>query len=81
MVMTYVPGNMEHPGPELSVTTEQSSVFQNSHEHVLDEVFAQIPVLVHAEEKTEQWPFIPLKKQPKPVEVAILHPGHQGIVG
>jgi hypothetical protein len=72
---------VKHPGPEVAVAAKEVAVFQDAEERVLNQVLAKFLVPVHPIEETIERSLVPLKEQPKLVEVAVADPAHQGIIG
>jgi len=80
IVVVHITRNVKHPGAEIALSTEQIAILQYADKNILNQIFTQIGVPVHSIEKAIQRPFISLKEQAQPIQVAILHLEHQGIV-
>jgi hypothetical protein len=80
VIVTNIPGNMKHPCFKVTLAPEKVPVLQDPEEYILNKIFTQVRIFVHAVKETKQRFLIPFKKQPQLVYIAISNLEHQGIV-
>src|SRR5262249_26470535 len=79
-IRSCIPGDLEHPCVEPAVVTKTLPVFQNSNEHLLNEVFGDCAVSGESAKEAEQRLVMPVKKDTKLSHVSLAHCKHQSFV-
>jgi shikimate kinase len=79
-IRSRVAGNVVHPGAESAVVTKALSIFENSEEHVLNEILRNGAVARQSAEESEKRLVMPIKEETELSQVTVPYCEHQSFV-